>query len=143
MPTTLQPEVGIPYPPESLEEVIRQLFSEILRKHYTLVVADDVEVTKRPSDEDLPSIIYTILKVIAYNVYSDEIIEGLRGFVGEDKIRKTIRHLLGLGKITVFPDGSIGVRDAVFIPRRRRLRYRMPSPHVYKSIPKEVKMLEL
>jgi hypothetical protein len=105
----------------------------------------DVVVALAPRDEELPEMVLETIKEKGRPMYFDELVKEFSGIAGEDRLRKAVNHLLALGAIVEFPDGSLGTPDMKWKPRRTRRRRRrtprlmsdMGLPKVYYRPPEQ------
>jgi hypothetical protein len=90
----------------------------------------DVIVALAPRDEELPEMVLETIKEKGRPMYFDELVKEFSGIAGEDRLRKAVNHLLALGAIVEFPDGSLGTPDMKWKPRRTRRRRRRRTPRL-------------
>ncbi|ADI31653.1 hypothetical protein [Staphylothermus hellenicus] len=96
------------------------------------IVYEDQEVivALAPRDEELPEMVLETIKEKGRPMFFDELIKEFSGIAGEDRLRKAVNHLLALGAIIEFPDGSLGTPDMKWIPRKTRRRRRRRTPRL-------------
>ncbi|RLG81738.1 MAG: hypothetical protein DRO13_00285 [Thermoprotei archaeon] len=100
------------------------------------VVYEDQEVVVAlaPRDEELPDLVLGIIKEKGFPMFFDEIVKEFSGIAGEDRLRKAVNHLLALGKLVEYPDGSLGIPSMKWEPRRSRRRRRKRTPRIMSEI---------
>jgi len=95
---------------------------------------NDIVIALAPRDEELPELVLEAIKEKGYPLYFDEIVKEFSGIAGEDRLRKAVNHLLALGKLVEYPDGSLGLPGMEWKPRRSRKRRRRRTPRLMSEI---------
>jgi len=95
---------------------------------------NDVVVALSPRDEELPDMVIEVIKEKGYPLYFDELVKEFSGVAGEDRLRKAVNHLLALGKLIEYPDGSLGLPNMEWKPRRTRKRRRKRTPRLMSEL---------
>ncbi len=94
----------------------------------------DVVVVLAPRDEELPDLVLETIKEKGYPMFFDELVKEFSGIAGEDRLRKAVNHLLALGKLVEYPDGSLGLPGMEWKPRRSRRRRRRRTPRLMSEV---------
>ncbi|MEM0355576.1 MAG: hypothetical protein QXT88_04800 [Desulfurococcaceae archaeon] len=106
----------------------------------------DVVVILAPRDEEIPDLVIQTIKEKGYPMFFDELVKEFSGIVGEDRLRRAVSHLLALKKLVEYPDGSLGLPNMDWKPRRMRKRRRkrvariipeLLGPRTYYTLPKQ------
>ncbi len=98
---------------------------------------EEVVVEKSPSNEELVEMVYELLKTAETTLTVEEIAREFSGYAGEDRVRATVKHLLALGKIVEYPDGTLGTPNTQWKPRREKKRRRRIIPKLMEELMKE------
>lgn len=94
----------------------------------------DVIVSLAPRDEELPEMVLETIKNKGRPMFFEELIKEFSGIAGEDRLRKAVNHLLALGAIMEYPDGSLGIPGMKWVPRRTRKRRRRRTPRLMSDL---------
>ncbi len=100
------------------------------------IVYEDAEVivALAPRDEELPDMVLETIKEKGRPMTFTELVKEFSGIAGEDRLRRAVNHLLALGKLVEFPDGSLGLPGMKYVPRRTRRRRRRRMPRLMTDI---------
>ncbi|MET1160556.1 MAG: hypothetical protein ABWW65_06295 [Thermoprotei archaeon] len=103
----------------------------MVKKEKKVIYEDqEIVVALAPRDEELPDLVLETIKEKGYPLFFDEIVKEFSGIAGEDRLRKAVNHLLALGKLKEYPDGSLGLPGMEWHPRRSRKRKRKRTPRL-------------
>jgi len=90
----------------------------------------DVEVVLAPRDYELPELVMDKIREKNRPMFFDELVKEFSGIAGEDRLRRAVNHLLALGKLVEYPDGSLGFPNMEWKPLRSRRRKRKRTPRI-------------
>ncbi|MEM4592324.1 MAG: hypothetical protein QW196_02885 [Sulfolobales archaeon] len=93
-------------------------------KRRVLYEDEEVIVEKSPSNKELVEMIYELLEATGTTLTLEEIAREFSGYAGEDRVRAAVKHLLALGKIVEYPDGTLGTPNSQWKPRREKKKRR-------------------
>ncbi|MEM4592455.1 MAG: hypothetical protein QW196_03555 [Sulfolobales archaeon] len=103
-------------------------------KRRVLYEDEEVIVEKSPSNEELVEMVYELLKTAETTLTVEEISREFSGYAGEDRVRAAVKHLLALGKIVEYPDGTLGTPNAQWKPRQGKKKRRKIVPKLMEGL---------
>jgi hypothetical protein len=95
---------------------------------------NDIIVELAPRDEELPDMVLDTIKGKGRPMFFDELVREFSGIAGEDRLRKAVNHLLALGLLVEYPDGSLGTPGMNWRPRKSRRRRRRRTPRLMSDL---------
>ena len=109
-------------------------FKDAKKKPKVIYEDEEVMVMKAPSDEELEEIVLSIIESKGRPLTWKELRKELSGFVGEDRLRKTLLKLIDKDLVVEMIDGTFGLKDMeeTYVPRRIKKRVRPLSPKKFR-----------